>query len=86
MEKATSRRKKPHQVHLGDLGIYIFESRHSPDFSMDMLSRDFNQIYTVREGQGFVETETKKTPIHENQIFYAPAHTPHRLVTIRPTR
>jgi AraC-like DNA-binding protein len=80
MEKTTSKRKRPHKVHLGDLGIYIFESRHSPDFSMDFLARDFHQIYAVREGQGFVETENEKTSIHENQIFYAPAHTPHRLV------
>jgi AraC family L-rhamnose operon regulatory protein RhaS len=80
MEKATSRRNKPHEVHMGDLGIYILESRHSPDFRMDFLARDFHQIYAVREGQGFVETETEKTPIHENQMFFAPAHTPHRLV------
>src|SRR4028118_506871 len=80
MEKGTSKRKRPHQVRLGDLGIYVFESRHSPDFQMDLLARDFHQLYTVREGQGFVETETEKTPIHENQIFYAPPHTAHRLV------
>lgn len=80
MERTTSKRKRPHQVHLGELGIYILESRHSPDFSMDLLSRDFHQIYAVRAGQGFVETQTEKTPIHENQIFYAPPHTLHRLV------
>jgi AraC family L-rhamnose operon regulatory protein RhaS len=80
MEKGTRRRKRPHQIHLGELGIYIFESRHSPDFSMDFFSRDFHQIYAVREGNGFIETESEKTPIQENQIFYSPAHTSHRLV------
>jgi AraC-like DNA-binding protein len=80
MGKATRKRKRPHRVHLGELGIYIFESRHSPDFTMDMLERDFQQLYVVREGEGFVETESGRTPISENQIFYAPAHTSHRLV------
>jgi AraC family L-rhamnose operon regulatory protein RhaS len=80
MEKGSSRRKRPHQIHLGELGIYIFESRHSPDFSMDFFSRDFHQLYAVREGQGFIETETEKIPIRENQLFYTLAGTPHRLV------
>ncbi|HEV2707296.1 MAG TPA: AraC family transcriptional regulator [Pyrinomonadaceae bacterium] len=80
MSKVTRKRKRPHQVHLGELGIYIFESRHSPDFTMEMLARDFHQLYVVREGQGFVETEQGRTPISENQMFYAPAHLSHRLV------
>ena len=50
------RRKRPHQVHFGDRGIYIFESRHSPDFSMDFVEWDFHQLFVVREGQGQLVT------------------------------
>lgn len=74
------RRKKPHRVHLGDRGIYIFESRHSPDFSMDLVAQDFHHIYVVREGAGFIETENEKLPIREHQMVHVPAHTAHRPV------
>jgi AraC-like DNA-binding protein len=74
------RRKKPHRVHLGDRGIYIFESRHSPDFSMELVAQDFHHLYVVREGRGFIETARERLPIRENQLLYVPAHTAHRPV------
>jgi AraC-like DNA-binding protein len=74
------KRKKPHRVHLDDLGIYIFQSRHSPDFKMDVVEQDFIHLYVVREGRGFIEVGDEKVPVRENQIFYVPAHTAHRLV------
>lgn len=83
MGRASGKRKRPHRHHFNDLGIYVFESRHGPDFSMDIVTRDFHQLYLVRDGQGFVETETSKVPIREHHLFYAPAHTAHRLVDER---
>lgn len=77
------RRKKPHQVHLGDRGVYIFESRHSPDFSMDLHAPDYHHLYVVREGRGFIETEREKIPVRENQMIYVPAHAAHRPVDDR---
>jgi AraC-like DNA-binding protein len=74
------RRKKPHRVHLGDRGIYIFESRHSPDFRMELVAQDFHHLYVVREGHGFIETEHGRLPIRENKLVYVPAHTAHRPV------
>ena len=48
------RRKRPHRVHLGERGIYIFESRHSPEFKMELVAQDFHHLYVVREGRGFM--------------------------------
>ena len=73
-------RKKPHRIHMGDRGIYIFESRHSPDFTMELVAQDFEHLYVVREGHGFIETESGRVPIRENQMLYVPAHTAHRPV------
>lgn len=78
MEKTTRKRKKPHRVHFGNRGIYIFESRHSPSFTMNSIDWDFDQLFVVREGQGLLETAEGRAPIRENQIFYVPAGTPHR--------
>jgi AraC-like DNA-binding protein len=73
-------RKRPHRVHLGERGIYIFESRHSPDFSMELTAPDFHHLYVVREGRGFIETEAERLPVSENKIIYVPANTAHRPV------
>ena len=73
-------RKRPHRVHLGERGVYIFESRHSPDFSMELVAKDFHHLFVVREGRGFMETEGERLPVRENQIVYVPAHTAHRPV------
>jgi AraC family L-rhamnose operon regulatory protein RhaS len=67
-------------VHLGDRGIYIFESRHSPDFSMELVAQDFHHLYVVREGRGHVETEHERVPIREHQVVHVPAHVAHRPV------
>jgi AraC-like DNA-binding protein len=74
------RRKRPHRVHLGERGIYIFESRHSPDFSMELIAQDFQHLYVVREGRGFIETERERLPIREHQLVYVPAHVAQRPV------
>jgi len=74
------RRKRPHRVHLGERGIYIFESRHSPDFRMELVAQDFQHLYVVREGRGFIETERERLPIRENQLVYVPANVAQRPV------
>jgi AraC family L-rhamnose operon regulatory protein RhaS len=79
-DRLKRRRKRPHRVHLGERGIYIFESRHSPDFRMELVAQDFPHLYVVREGRGFIETEHERLPIREHQLLYVPAHTAHRPV------
>jgi AraC-like DNA-binding protein len=74
------RRKRPHRVHLGERGIYIFESRHSPDFRMELVEQDFEHLYVVREGRGFIETDRERLPIRENQLIYVPSRVPQRPV------
>ena len=65
---------------MGDHGIYIFESRHSPDFAMEMVAQEFHHLYMVRAGRGFVETAEDKLPIRENQMIFVPEHVAHRPV------
>jgi AraC family L-rhamnose operon regulatory protein RhaS len=67
-------------VHLGERGIYIFESRHSPGFSMELTAPDFHHLYMAREGRGLIETESERIPVRENTILHVPAHTAHRPV------
>ncbi len=74
------RRKRPHRVHLGERGIYIFESRHSPDFHMELVAQEFVHLYFVREGRGFIETEGDRLPVRENHLIYVPARVAQRPV------
>jgi AraC-like DNA-binding protein len=74
------RRKRPHRVHLGERGVYIFESRHSPDFHMEPVAQDFVHLYFVREGRGLIETERERLPVRENQLLYVPARVAQRPV------
>ena len=74
------RRKRPHRVHLGGRGIYVFESRHSPDFHMELVAQEFVHLYFVREGRGFIETEQARLPLRENQLVYVPARVAQRPV------
>ncbi len=67
-------------MHLGERGIYIFESRHSPDFHMEPVAQDFHHLYVVREGRGFIETGGERLPVRENQLVYIPAHVAQRPV------
>jgi AraC-like DNA-binding protein len=65
---------------MGERGIYIFESRHSPDFHMELVAQDFHHLYVVREGRGFIETDRERLPVRENQLVYVPAHVAQRPV------
>lgn len=76
--KPRSRRKRPHQHHFTDLGIYVFESRHSDDFTMELDKWDFHKLCAIVQGNGFLETGTSTIPIGANQVLYLPAHEPHR--------
>ena len=65
---------------MGERGVYIFESRHSPDFHMELVAQDFHHLYVVREGRGFIETLSGRLPVRENQLVYVPAHIAQRPV------
>ena len=81
--KVTGKRKRPHRHHFTDLGIDVFESRHSEDFTMDMDEWDFHKLCAIAKGNGFVETESAMVPISANQLIYLPAHVPHRFLDKR---
>jgi AraC-like DNA-binding protein/mannose-6-phosphate isomerase-like protein (cupin superfamily) len=75
--KPRSRRKRPHQHHFTDLGIYVFESRHSEDFTMEVDQWDFHKLCAIVQGNGFLETAQSMVPIGANQVLYLPPNTPH---------
>ncbi len=78
MEKAKNKRKRPHQHHFRNLGIYVFESRHSEDFSMEIGEWDFHKLCMIIKGKGLLETKDSTLPIGLNQLLYLPPHTAHR--------
>ena len=79
-DRLKRRRKQPHRVRLGERGIYVFESRHSPDFQMELVEQDFVHLYFVREGRGTIETAGGSLPVRENQMVFVPARVAQRPV------
>jgi AraC-like DNA-binding protein len=47
---------------------------------MELVAQDFHHLYVVREGRGFIETESERLPVRENKLLYVPAHVAHRPV------
>lgn len=76
--KKIRKRKRPHQHHFTELGIYVFESRHSEDFAMEMNEWDFHKVCAIVNGNGFLETKTARLPLSANQVIYIPPQVPHR--------
>src|SRR5215470_9025692 len=83
MKILESKRKRPHQHHFRKVGIYVFESRHSEDFTMDMGQWDFHKLCVILKGRGFLETEKAMTPISENHLLYLPPLSAHRFLDQR---
>ncbi len=71
-------RSSPKQVNLSHSGIYVFESRHGPDFSMEMGNWDFDKICFVRQGSGRLISPEFDRALSEDDILYIPASAPHR--------
>ena len=80
---SKAKRKRPHRHHFTELGIDVFESRHSDDFTMEMDEWDFHKLCTIVKGSGFIETKTAMLPIEANKLVYLPAHVPHRFLDRR---
>lgn len=78
MEKAKNKRKRPHQHHFSELGIYVFESRHSEDFTMEIGEWDFHKLCMIIKGHGLLETKDSTLHIGANQLIYLPPHIAHR--------
>jgi AraC-like DNA-binding protein len=79
MERVKSKRKRPHRHHFGDLGIYLFLSRHGKDFRAETMRDDFHKLCGVVSGSGHLEGAGDPQPVGPNQLVYLPAGTPHRL-------
>jgi AraC family L-rhamnose operon regulatory protein RhaS len=47
---------------------------------MELVEQDFEHLYVVREGRGFIETDRERLPIREHQLIYVPSHVPQRPV------
>lgn len=83
MNNAKSKRKRPHQHHFGKFGIYVFESRHSEDFKMEIGEWDFHKLCMIIKGNGLLETRALRLPISANQLLYLPPHIAHRFQDAR---
>ncbi|HVG39262.1 MAG TPA: AraC family transcriptional regulator [Pyrinomonadaceae bacterium] len=75
---AKGKRKRPHQHHFTELGIYVFESRHGEGFTMPMDEWDFHKLCAIMKGSGFLETKTAMLPLGPNQLLYIPPRVAHR--------
>jgi AraC-like DNA-binding protein len=71
-------RKKPHHVHLRELGIYVFESRHADGFAMEQARWDYNKLCFIVRGEGALETETGRVGLQGAQLLFLPAGLSHR--------
>lgn len=79
MERVRSKRKRPHRHHFGDLGIYLFLSRHGKDFRAETMRNDFHKLCGVVTGSGHLEGAGDPRPVGANQLIYLPAGVTHRL-------
>jgi len=73
-------RSRPRRVEFTNSGVYVFESRHGPNFAMAMGEWEFDKLCLVRRGRGRLVTKTTKQPICEDDLLHLPAETPHRFV------
>ncbi len=83
INEKVSLRNKPRQVEFEQLGIFVFESKHSPNFEMEFDRCDFNKFCMVIRGHGLLEAETRDVPIHENQLIFLPANLPHSFTSAK---
>lgn len=72
-----SLRIAPRLIKFRDIDIYVFESKHSPNFIMPTETRDFQKIALIVKGRGFLKTDRCRVELAENQIIFIPSGVPH---------
>lgn len=70
-------RNTPRNIKFRDIDIYVFESKHSPNFKMPMEIRDFQKLALIIKGRGFLKTDEKRIELFENHLIYIPVGVPH---------
>lgn len=68
----------PKDVTLEPNELYIFESRHAPEFRMDMATWSFDKLCYVRQGTCDLITEESSTRVKADGFLLVPAGLPHR--------
>jgi AraC-like DNA-binding protein len=73
-------RSRPKRVDFTESGIYVFESKHGPNFSMEADEWNFDKLCFVQQGKGELVTKSKSLPISGSDIVHLPASVSHRFV------
>lgn len=76
-------RTSPKPVHLKEGGIYVFESRHAPEFEMEMGEWSFDKLCFVRQGSCSLRTTHSDTILHVDEMLFIPVNEPHRFIENR---
>lgn len=71
-------RTSPKPVHLKEGGIYVFESRHAPEFEMEMGEWGFDKLCFIRQGRCSLRTTLSDTNLEADEMLFIPAGEPHR--------
>ncbi|TWT72456.1 helix-turn-helix domain-containing protein [Crateriforma conspicua] len=74
------RTSRPVDEVLPDFGVFVFESHHTGDFSMDFRSHRFVKLIYVLEGAGKLETQTITKPFQSGDVIVVPPELRHRVV------
>jgi AraC-like DNA-binding protein len=71
-------RNKPRIIKFKNMGIYVFESKHSANFTMEKEVRDFYKLALIIKGSGYLEADNLQINLREHQLILIPPNILHR--------
>lgn len=74
---AAPLRVRPVSVSLEDRDLAVFESRHAPNFAMEIGTWPFEKLCLVRQGSGLLRLQDEDRPLAEGDLLRIPADIPH---------
>lgn len=74
------KQSKPQAVKLPAHGLFVLESHHADDFTMEEASWPFHKIFWIAAGKGSVERAGRTQPVRAGDLFYVPVGLSHRFV------
>ncbi|MEO1227212.1 MAG: hypothetical protein AAFX92_23615, partial [Pseudomonadota bacterium] len=77
---AAPLRVRPVTVSLEDRDLAVFESRHAPNFAMEIGTWPFEKLCLVRQGSGVLRLESTDRPLAEGDLLRIPADIRHAFV------
>ena len=74
------RLSQPAYPPMPQVGILVFESHHSSNFTMEPRRFDFYKLCWIPVGRGWIEFGQSRLPIERDGLLFIPAKTEHRFV------